>query len=158
MPGNLNSVLTVQERIAELAQRSPDFTFYSLAHHIDHHWLMEAYNRTRKDGAAGIDDVTGKQYADNLNENLQNLLGRLKGGRYKAPPVKRLHIPKGSGTETRPIGMPTFEDLIAGTTDITLLGRNLMLFSSGIHCPFRGLPTVFSKEIRGHETRSESIF
>ena len=121
MPGNLNSVLTVQERIAELAQRSPDFTFYSLAHHIDLHWLLEAYDRTRKDGAAGIDDVTGKQYADNLYENLQNLLDRLKGGRYKAPPVKRVHIPKGAGAETRPIGIPTFEDKVLQRAVVMLI-------------------------------------
>jgi len=82
MPGNLKSVLTVQQRIAELAQRSPDFAFFSLAHHIDLYRLEMAYHRTRKDGAAGIDDVTGKQYAENLHENLQNLLDRLKSGRY----------------------------------------------------------------------------
>ena len=100
MPRNLKSVLTVQQRIAELAQRSPDFAFFSLAHHIDLYWLEMAYHRTRKDGCAGIDDVTGKQYAENLHENLQNLLDRLKSGTYKAPPVKRKHIPKGTSGET----------------------------------------------------------
>ncbi len=84
------------------AQRSPKIAFTSLAHYIDLEWLIEAFHRTRKDGAAGIDDVTGKQYADNLNENLQNLLDRLKSGTYKAPPVKRKHIPKGTSGETRP--------------------------------------------------------
>jgi group II intron reverse transcriptase/maturase len=121
MPGNLNSVLTVQERIAELAQRSPDFTFYSLAHHINLHWLSEAYDRTRKDGASGIDGVTGKQYAENLYENLQNLLDRLKTGTYKAPPVKRVQIPKGKGGETRPIGIPTFEDKLLQRAVMMLL-------------------------------------
>lgn len=112
MPGNLGSVLTVQERIATLAQRSPDFAFYSLAHYIDLYWLKEAYDRTRKDGASGIDDVTGEEYAENLYENLQDLLNRMKSGTYKAPPVKRVHIPKGTGKETRPIGIPTFEDKV----------------------------------------------
>ena len=56
--------------------------------------------------------MTGKEYAENLCENLQNLLDRLKSGTYKAPPVKRKHIPKGTSGETRPIGIPTFEDKI----------------------------------------------
>ena len=121
MPGNLKSVLTVQQRIAELAQRSPDFAFFSLAHHIDLDWLEMAYHRTRKDGAAGIDDVTGKQYAENLQENLQDLLNRLKSGTYKAPPVKRKHIPKGTSGETRPIGIPTFEDKIVQRAVVMLM-------------------------------------
>jgi len=121
MPRNLENVLTTQQRIAELAQRSPDFAFFSLAHYIDLHWLEEAYHRTRKDGAAGIDDVTGKQYAENLHDNLQNLLDRLKSGTYKAPPVKRKHIPKGTKGDTRPIGIPTFEDKIVQRAVVMLL-------------------------------------
>jgi group II intron reverse transcriptase/maturase len=121
MPRNLENVLTTQQRIAELAQRSPDFAFFSLAHYIDLHWLEEAYHRTRKDGAAGIDDVTGKEYAENLDDNLQHLLDRLKSGTYKAPPVKRKHIPKGTKGETRPIGIPTFEDKIVQRAVVMLL-------------------------------------
>gem|GEM_PF-6995518 len=70
--------------------------FTSLAHYITPEWLESAYHITRKDGAAGIDEVTGKQYADNLEESLRSLHERLKSGTYKAPPVRRTHIPKGS--------------------------------------------------------------
>jgi group II intron reverse transcriptase/maturase len=121
MPRNLENVLTTQQRIATLARRSPDFAFFSLAHYIDLQWLEEAYHRTRKDGAAGIDDVTGKEYAENLHDNLQNLLDRLKSGTYKAPPVRRKHIPKGTKGETRPIGIPTFEDKIVQRAVVMLL-------------------------------------
>ena len=121
MPRHLEKVLTTQQRIAMLAQRSPDFAFFSLAHYIDLQWLEEAYHRTRKDGAAGVDDVTGKEYADNLHDNLQRLLDRLKSGKYKAPPVKRMHIPKGTKGETRPIGIPTFEDKIVQRAVVMLL-------------------------------------
>ena len=102
MPSNLESVSTKQQRIAEVAQRSPKIAMTSLSHYIDLEWLKEAYRQTRKDGALGIDQVTHETYAKNLDENLQNLLVRLRSGTYKAPPVRRKHIPKGNG-ETRPI-------------------------------------------------------
>jgi group II intron reverse transcriptase/maturase len=88
-------------------------SFTTLAHNIDLDWLREAYRQTRKDGAAGIDGQTARDYAANLEANLQSLLDRAKSGRYQAPPVRRVHIPKaGSTTETRPIGIPTFEDKV----------------------------------------------
>jgi group II intron reverse transcriptase/maturase len=84
----------------------------TLAHHIDLEWLREAYRRTRKDAATGVDGQTGEAYAADLEANLQSLLDRAKSGRYWAPPVRRVHIPKGAGEETRPIGIPTFEDKV----------------------------------------------
>ena len=48
----------------------------------------------------------------NLEANLQSLLDRAKSGMYRAPPVRRVHIPKGDGKQTRPIGIPTFEDKV----------------------------------------------
>jgi len=87
--------------------------FTTLAHHIDLAWLHEAYDQTRKDGAVGVDGQTAADYEANLMGNLQDLLDRAKSGTYVAPPVRRVHIPKaGSPHETRPLGIPTFEDKI----------------------------------------------
>jgi RNA-directed DNA polymerase len=108
----LDPVLTKQQRIAELARQSPQMGFTSLAHHIDLHWLYEAYLRTRPDGAPGVDGQTIRDYNVGLGDNLRSLLERAKSGTYQAPPVRRVHIPKGTGPETRPIGIPTFEDKI----------------------------------------------
>ena len=108
----LDPVFTKQQRIAELAKQSPQMGFTSLAHHIDLRWLHEAYLRTRRDGAPGVDGVTIRDYNANLPGNLQSLLERAKSGTYHAPPVRRVHIPKGTGPETRPIGIPTFEDKV----------------------------------------------
>jgi retron-type reverse transcriptase len=84
-----------------------------LNHHLDLRWLHEAYLRTRRDGAPGVDGQTAADYEANLPGNLQSLLDRAKSGAYRAPPVRRVHIPKGAGTaETRPIGVPTFEDKV----------------------------------------------
>jgi group II intron reverse transcriptase/maturase len=90
----------------------PGTALTNLSHHIDVEWLAEAFRRTRKDGATGLDGTTAAQYAANLEGNLRSLLERAKSGTYRAPPVRRVHIPKGTGNETRPLGIPTFEDKV----------------------------------------------
>jgi group II intron reverse transcriptase/maturase len=116
------NVSTKQERIAELAKRSPQMAFTSLAYLMDIDWLKEAYRRTRKDGAVGVDGMTAAEYEQGLEGNLQRLLDRAKSGAYCAPPVRRVHIPKGgSSTETRPIGIPTLEDKVLQRAVVMLL-------------------------------------
>jgi group II intron reverse transcriptase/maturase len=105
-------VSTKLRRIAKLAREMPGVALNTLAHHIDMDWMLEAFRRTRKDGAVGVDGQTARDYAANLEENLRSLIDRAKSGRYRAPAVRRVHIPKGQGRETRPIGIPTFEDKV----------------------------------------------
>src|SRR5918994_102708 len=104
------NVSTKQQRIAELAKQRPEMSFTSLNHYLDVDWLREAYRRLRKDSAPGHDGRTVADYGQDLESNLQSLLNRAKSGSYVAPPVRRVHIPKGTGKETRPIGIPTTED------------------------------------------------
>ena len=75
-------------------------------------WMREAYRQTRKDGAPGIDGVTAATMRRTWRPILQDLLGRIKSGRYVAPPVRRAYIPKADGSN-RPLGIPTFEDKVA---------------------------------------------
>lgn len=106
-------ISTRQEKLAKLAQAEPRRVLTTLAHHIDEVWLREAYRRTRKDGAVGVDGVTAEQYEAALEANLVGLLERFKSGRYRAPAVRRVHIPKpGKAKKTRPIGIPTLEDKV----------------------------------------------
>lgn len=107
-----STISTKIQRIAELARQMPGRALNNLSHNIDFEWLMEAFRRTRKDGATGVDGTTAAQYAVNLEGNLRSLLERAKSGTYRAPPVRRVHIPKGTGKETRPLGIPTFEDKV----------------------------------------------
>ena len=72
----------------------PDRVFTSLHHLIDGEWMREAYRRTRKDGATGIDGVTAAGYEKDLEANLEGLLDRIKSGHYFAPPVRRHYIPR----------------------------------------------------------------
>ena len=73
-------------------------------------WLKAAYARVKPDSAAGVDGQSWAEYGRALDDNLGRLLHQAKSGRYYAPLVKRVHIPKGDGKETRAIGMPTIED------------------------------------------------
>jgi group II intron reverse transcriptase/maturase len=88
---------------------------------IDVEFLKEAFRKTRKGGATGIDKVTAAEYEANLDENLQDLLQRMRSGLYKAPPVLRKWLRKEDGSQ-RPIGVPTFEDKIAQRAVAMLLG------------------------------------
>jgi len=122
MHRNPDNVSTKQERIASLARQSPEMGFTSLAYLMDIEWLHEAYRRTRKNGAVGVDGQTAADYEQDLENNLRSLLDRAKSGQYFAPPVRRVHIPKaGSPTETRPIGIPTLEDKVLQRAVVMLL-------------------------------------
>ena len=94
------------QRLARQAVDYPEDVFTNLAHLIDEDFLREAYHRTRKDSAPGIDRVTAQEYAEHLDENLRDLHERLRSGRYHAPPVERVWLDKEDGRK-RPIGKPT---------------------------------------------------
>ncbi|MEI8120862.1 MAG: group II intron reverse transcriptase/maturase [bacterium] len=115
------NVYTKQQRIAELAGRTPRFRMVSLNQYLDQEWLEEAYKRTRKDGATGVDGVTGAEYAaEGLDSKLADLKERAKAGTYRAPPVRRTYIPKGDG-RMRPLGIPGFEDKVLQRGIVMLL-------------------------------------
>ena len=118
---DLASVLTKQQRIAELTKQDPKRGLTSLAHHLDMTWMHVAYQRTRPDGAVGVDGQTIDDFNKNLRGNLEELLEAAKSGTYQAPPVRRVHIPKGTGNETRPIGIPTFADKVLQRAVVMLL-------------------------------------
>jgi group II intron reverse transcriptase/maturase len=79
---------------------------------IDEAFMREAYRRTRKSGAKGVDGEGAAEFAAQLPERLVAMREGLVRGTYRAPPVRRVHISKGSGRKTRPIGIPTFEDKV----------------------------------------------
>jgi len=98
-------------RIVVLARQNPQLVFTSLAHRIDLWQLKKSFKQLRKNESTGVDKITAKQYAANLDENLYKLHQRLCRGRYVAAPVKRIWVDKENG-EKRPIGIPALEDKI----------------------------------------------
>jgi len=108
----LETISTKQRRIAELARQMPGTAITSLSHHMDLDWLRGAHARTRSDGAVGVDGQSSTDFSTDLEGNLQALLDAAKSGTYRAPPVRRVYIPKGDGSKTRPIGIPTYADKV----------------------------------------------
>ncbi len=115
------TISTKLRQIAEQASFYPNMVFTTLAHHMDIDFLREAHARTRKKKSSGVDKVTAEMYAENLEENLQDLYNRMRSGLYKAPPVKRVWIEKEDNSQ-RPIGIPAFEDKIVQRAVAMLLG------------------------------------
>lgn len=106
-------VFTKRQRIAELGKQFVQRNFTSLHHHLDLEWFAEAYRCLNAKSAPGADGVTVEEYGKNLRSNLESLCERVLGGTYRAPAVRRVRIPKGTGgNETRPIGIPTTEDKV----------------------------------------------
>ena len=102
-------MITKLARIAEKAREDRKTRFTSLAHVLTPDFLRETWSGINKRGASGVDGETTKDFERELTERVEDLHGRLKAGRYRAPPVRRVEIPKAGG-KTRALGIPTVED------------------------------------------------
>ena len=114
-PSRGESVETKLRRIARKARREPEFRFTSLFHLMDMELLRGCFERLRGDAAAGIDRVTKREYAENLETNLRNLVARLHRMAYIPQDVRRVYIPKPGSAKGRPLGIPTLEDKLVGS-------------------------------------------
>jgi retron-type reverse transcriptase len=108
------------DRIAELAKEDPKRQFFSIARLITREKLGEAFRRLRKDASAGIDGVTYEEYETNAEENIRMLHQRLKEGKYRAQPLRRVYIPEEDGKQ-RPISIPALEDKLVQKAVVDLL-------------------------------------
>lgn len=99
------------DRVREAAQREAKQRFTNLLHHLKVDLLRQAYGALKRDAAAGVDEVTWKEYGEGLEERLIDLQDRIQGERYRAIPSKRDWIPKPDG-QKRPIGIASLEDKI----------------------------------------------
>lgn len=97
--------------LSERARKDPAFQFTSLAHLLDAGFLKECYRGLGRERACGIDGVSWKEYGEQLDDNLNNLVACMKAKRYKPLPARRVYIPKNEH-EKRPLGLPALEDKI----------------------------------------------
>jgi group II intron reverse transcriptase/maturase len=104
-------VSTLQLRIAKLSSRYAGEALYSLNHFLTPELLEASYKRLNKSSSSGVDGVSYTEYGEQLSDRLLRLEGLAKFGKYYAPAVKRVYIPKANG-KFRPIGIPTVEDKV----------------------------------------------
>lgn len=97
-------------RITEIAKERPNEKFTSLAHLINRDMLIECHRQLENRKAPGVDGVTKRDYAENLERNVENLVKRMKRQAYKPQAVKRVYIPKPGTSKMRPLGIPAYED------------------------------------------------
>lgn len=108
-------------KIAAKAKQDPKTRFTSLAHILTPDFLLETWRQLNRKGASGIDGETIEAFETNLEERIQSLWRRLRAGRYQAPPVRLVEIPKGNG-KMRPLGIPTVEDRLLQRAVARILG------------------------------------
>lgn len=110
----MSKMSTVQLQIAERARKHKDEALNSLYHLIDEELLTESYKRLNKNSSSGVDGKSWYEYGNTARERIPELLQRFQSGKYKAPKIRRVYIPKGDGKQ-RPLGIPTIEDKVLQT-------------------------------------------
>ncbi|MFZ3591815.1 hypothetical protein ACOI1C_22035 [Bacillus sp. DJP31] len=99
-------------RIAELAKSDPKMKFTSLAHLPNEQSLVQCHRELPNKKATGVNGTTKEQYSENLKENIEDLVIRLKSKSYRPVPVRRMYIPKLNSNKKSPLGIPELEDEI----------------------------------------------
>ncbi len=128
------------DRVRQTARRDKEARFTALLHHVDLARLWRAYTGINPKAAPGVDQVTWDAYGQDLRGNLEDLLGRVHSGAYRASPSRRVYIPKPDGQQ-RPLGIATLEDKIVQRAMVEVLNaiyeEDFLGFSYGFR-PGRG--------------------
>jgi len=103
------SVQTSLQAIAKKASEQPEYRFRNLFGMLNEEMLKDSWHFIRKNAASGVDRVSAKDYEQNLEENIHQLVEDLKRKRYRAKLVRRVLIPKENG-KSRPLGIPATQD------------------------------------------------
>ncbi len=113
---------TVSTKLAGLVARArKEACLTNVMQYVDEELLRLAFRSLRKGAAPGVDGQSDEAYAVHLDQNLRDLYDRLKTGRYRAPAVRRVYIPKEAGGQ-RPLGISTVEDRVVQKAVAWVLG------------------------------------
>jgi retron-type reverse transcriptase len=102
---------TQLSQIAKRAELDRKARFTSLAHLLTPEFLTETWGKMNRRASGGVDGQSAEQFGRELGLQVEAICAQLKAGTYRAPPVRRVEIPKGPGkVGTRPLGIPTTSD------------------------------------------------
>jgi RNA-directed DNA polymerase len=128
------------ERIRQAARQRKKERFTALLNHISIDLLAEAFGELKADAAPGVDELTWRDYEQNLERNLEDLHARVQRGAYRALPSRRVYIPKPDGRQ-RPLAVAALEDKIVQRATAAVLNaiyeEDFLGFSYGFR-PGRG--------------------
>lgn len=91
-------------RISQLSKNNPQMVFTSIGHLINEEMLKDCHEKMDGNKAVGLDGITKEEYGRNLEQNLHELVNRLRNKSYKPQPASRVEIPKDNG-KTRPLSL-----------------------------------------------------
>mgnify|MGYP006315366557 FL=1 len=114
------SVSKALERVRTKARERKAEKFTALLHHIDVELLRDSFYAIQRKASPGVDGVTWKDYAADLEANLTDLWDRIHRGAYRALPSRRVYIPKADGRQ-RPLAVAALEDKIVERAAATVL-------------------------------------
>ena len=120
--GSGEPVETKLLRIAARAREEPKLKFVNLYYLMNEEMLLECLRRLSENKAAGIDEVTKNEYAENLEANIREPVGRLHRMAYRPQPVRRVYIPKAGSGKLRPLGIRCLEDKLVQSALARILG------------------------------------
>jgi len=106
--------------VREAAERDKKLRFTSLLHHLTPELLRASFFNLKKQAAPGVDEQTWSDYAIDFERRIDDLVGRIHRGAYRAKPSKRTYIPKADG-KVRPLGIAALEDKIVQQAARTVL-------------------------------------
>lgn len=102
---------TSLQGIEQKAKQNKKHKFSNLYGLLNEQALGYAWKNINKKASAGVDKITAEEYAENLTENINEIVDALRNKRYHAKLIKRVEIPKGNGKK-RPLGIPSVSDKI----------------------------------------------
>jgi group II intron reverse transcriptase/maturase len=128
------------DRVRQAARQRKKEKLTALLHHLSIDLFREAFLALKRDAAPGVDDLTWRAYAADLERNLTDLHARVHRGAYRALPSRRTYIPKADGRQ-RPLAVAALEDKIVQRATVAVLNsiyeEEFLGFSYGFR-PKRG--------------------
>ncbi|MBX9839065.1 MAG: hypothetical protein K2X69_12235 [Silvanigrellaceae bacterium] len=138
MKGSIFFVETGIERVALKARNEKNLQFTSLVHHVTVKEVFRNLKQIPKRSSSGVDGISRDECIDEFLKNHKSIINSIHKMSYKAPPVRRVYIPKPGKTEKRPIGVPTIMDRVIQGTVAEVLSK--IYEEDFLNCSFGGRP------------------